>query len=179
MVEATGGGLSDARDSRVAAAPTLGQVVYGDVPVLPGLERPEAWREHRQQVIDALGVTNAFQLALAERVALLLWRLKRAALYETVATTAVRTRTAVAKLTSPARRPAAPRSKKEGSADDAERAARLEEARDMLGWAEWVEDGLMSEPVQRRVAQAEAHLARQLALTLKWLRESQERSGRA
>jgi hypothetical protein len=56
-----------------------------DVPVLPG-ERAEDWEEHRDGILRSLAPAGALEQALAERVALCLWRLRRAAAYETAVT---------------------------------------------------------------------------------------------
>lgn len=52
------------------------------VPVIPG-EDAAVWEDHRAAVVDALIPTGAMEEALAERIALLLWRLGRVARYET------------------------------------------------------------------------------------------------
>jgi hypothetical protein len=56
-------------------------------PVLPG-ESPEEWEEHRAGVLEGLRPEGALEGCLAERVALALWRLRRAAAYETAVTAA-------------------------------------------------------------------------------------------
>jgi hypothetical protein len=61
---------------------------YSALPVLPGLERAEDWEAHRSGILQSLAPAGNLEEALAERVALALWRLKRTAAYET-ATTAV------------------------------------------------------------------------------------------
>ena len=47
--------------------------------VVPGLETPEAWEEHRDAILDSLAPQNALEAALAERAALAIWRLTRCA----------------------------------------------------------------------------------------------------
>jgi len=61
--------------------------IYSNVPVVPG-EYPEAWEAHRAGVVDSLAPVGLLEVNLAERAALLLWRLQRLARYEaeTVAT---------------------------------------------------------------------------------------------
>jgi hypothetical protein len=56
-----------------------------NVPVLPG-ERPEDWEAHRAGIFRSLVPVGALEEDLAGRVALCLWRLRRAAAYETVVT---------------------------------------------------------------------------------------------
>lgn len=52
------------------------------VPVLPGLERVREWETHRVGVLESLAPVGHLETVLAERVALLLWRLNRVAAYE-------------------------------------------------------------------------------------------------
>src|SRR5262245_23337762 len=56
-----------------------------DLPVLPG-ERAEDWEAHRQGILASLVPAGALEEALAGRVALCLWRLRRVAQYETAVT---------------------------------------------------------------------------------------------
>jgi len=56
-------------------------------PVLP-TESPDEWATHRVGIVDALAPAGALEVALAERVALLLWRLGRVARFETTVATA-------------------------------------------------------------------------------------------
>lgn len=51
------------------------------VPVIPG-EDASVWEGHRGEVVDALAPVGAVEESLAERIALLLWRLGRVARYE-------------------------------------------------------------------------------------------------
>jgi hypothetical protein len=51
-------------------------------PVIPGVEREEDWLAHRDGVIESLRPEGYLELSLAERVALNLWRLNRAARFE-------------------------------------------------------------------------------------------------
>jgi hypothetical protein len=56
-----------------------------DLPVLPG-ERAEDWQAHRDGIVGSLAPAGGLETALAERVALSLWRLRRVASYETAVT---------------------------------------------------------------------------------------------
>lgn len=56
-------------------------------PVVPGLEKAEDWQEHRAGVLDSLSPKGHLEEVLAERVALLSWRLHRVTRYETAAIT--------------------------------------------------------------------------------------------
>src|SRR5687768_8874543 len=51
-------------------------------PVIPRLESPAAWQQHRALTIEGLAPATALEEALAERVALILWRLGRVTAYE-------------------------------------------------------------------------------------------------
>jgi hypothetical protein len=55
--------------------------IFAAVPVLPG-ENPEAWEAHRAGVVESLAPVGLLEVNLAERSALLLWRLQRLARYE-------------------------------------------------------------------------------------------------
>jgi hypothetical protein len=54
--------------------------------LIPG-ESPEQWREHREGVLFALGAKGALETALADRLALTLWRLQRIASCDAAAVT--------------------------------------------------------------------------------------------
>lgn len=55
--------------------------IYSNVPVVPG-ECPEEWGAHRAGVVTSLAPVGLLEVNLAERAALLLWRLQRLARYE-------------------------------------------------------------------------------------------------
>jgi hypothetical protein len=61
--------------------------IRSPAPVVPGLEKPEDWQEHREGVLESLSPVGHLELVLAERVALLSWRLHRVTRYETGAIT--------------------------------------------------------------------------------------------
>jgi len=52
-------------------------------PVVPGIERVEDWEEHRAGILESLSPEGHLEEVLAERVALLSWRLNRVTRYET------------------------------------------------------------------------------------------------
>ena len=52
-------------------------------PVVPGLEKLEDWEEHRSGILENLSPVGHLEVTLAERVALLSWRLHRVTRYET------------------------------------------------------------------------------------------------
>src|ERR687897_655467 len=51
--------------------------IRSPAPVIPGLEKAEDWEEHRDGVLESLSPEGHLELVLAERVALLSWRLHR------------------------------------------------------------------------------------------------------
>src|SRR5581483_10536898 len=55
------------------------------LPVLPG-ECADDWQAHRDGIVRSLAPAGGLETALAERVALSLWRLRRVASYETAVT---------------------------------------------------------------------------------------------
>ena len=56
-------------------------------PVLPD-ERPKDWNDHRAGIVAALAPVGTLETELVERVALLMWRLRRVVRYETAVTAA-------------------------------------------------------------------------------------------
>jgi hypothetical protein len=61
--------------------------IFAAVPVIPG-EDPGAWEAHRAGVVASLSPVGLLEVNLAERAALLLWRLQRLARYEAETITA-------------------------------------------------------------------------------------------
>ena len=59
--------------------------VFAQTPVLPLVEDENDWLRLRQDVLDWFGLEGEFPGSLGERVAMLIWRLKRAARMETEA----------------------------------------------------------------------------------------------
>jgi hypothetical protein len=57
--------------------------IRSPVPVVPGVEKREDWEAHRDGMLDSLQPEGHLELVLAERVALLSWRLHRVTRYET------------------------------------------------------------------------------------------------
>ena len=54
-----------------------------DAPVIPGFESFEEWEEFRDGIIASYEPEGSLEIELAERIASLLWRLKRAVRWET------------------------------------------------------------------------------------------------
>jgi hypothetical protein len=59
--------------------------IRSPAPVVPGVERKDDWEEHRDGILESLCPEGHLELVLAERVALLSWRLHRVIRYETEA----------------------------------------------------------------------------------------------
>lgn len=57
--------------------------IRSPAPVVPGVENEEDWEEHRERILESLAPVGHLELTLAERVALLSWRLHRVTRYET------------------------------------------------------------------------------------------------
>jgi hypothetical protein len=57
--------------------------IRSPAPVVPGVEKTEDWEEHREGVLESLQPEGHLETVLAERVALLSWRLNRVTRYET------------------------------------------------------------------------------------------------
>ena len=56
--------------------------VLSTTPVIPDVEREEDWDAHRAGMVASLAPQGYLEATLAERIALLLWRLQRVARYE-------------------------------------------------------------------------------------------------
>ena len=59
--------------------------ISSPAPVVPGLEEPADWQEHREGILESLSPVGHLEFTLAERVALTSWRLHRVTRYETEA----------------------------------------------------------------------------------------------
>jgi hypothetical protein len=57
--------------------------IRSPAPVVPGVEKKVDWEEHRDGLLESLSPEGHLELVLAERVALLSWRLHRVTRYET------------------------------------------------------------------------------------------------
>ena len=57
--------------------------IRSPAPVVPGVEKAEEWEEHRDGILESLQPEGHLEEVLAERVALLSWRLHRVTRYET------------------------------------------------------------------------------------------------
>ena len=59
--------------------------IHSHTPVVPGVEKTEDWENHRDGILRSLQPEGYLEEILAERVALLPWRLNRVTRYETEA----------------------------------------------------------------------------------------------
>jgi hypothetical protein len=66
----------------IVATNAIRHGVFAKIPVVPNLERQADWDAHREGVHGSLDPKTHLEYALAERVAILLWRLHRVARYE-------------------------------------------------------------------------------------------------
>jgi hypothetical protein len=57
--------------------------IRSPAPVVPGVEKQEDWEQHRDGVLESMQPEGHLEFVLAERVALLSWRLNRVTRYET------------------------------------------------------------------------------------------------
>jgi hypothetical protein len=57
--------------------------IRSPAPVVPGVENKADWEEHRDGILESLSPEGHLELVLAERVALLSWRLHRVTRFET------------------------------------------------------------------------------------------------
>src|ERR671912_2024329 len=57
--------------------------IRSPAPVVPGVEKAEEWEDRRDGVLDSLSPVGHLEFVLAERVALLSWRLHRVTRFET------------------------------------------------------------------------------------------------
>ena len=56
--------------------------ISSPAPVVPGFENRKDWQEHREGILENLSPVGHLEVTLAERVALLSWRLHRVTRYE-------------------------------------------------------------------------------------------------
>jgi hypothetical protein len=77
------GGPSTQEGKEIARWNATRHGIRSPAPVVPGVEKREDWDEHRDGMLDSLQPEGHLELVLAERVALLSWRLHRVTRYET------------------------------------------------------------------------------------------------
>ena len=71
----------------VASRNTTHHGLYSSSPVIPRLESPQEWAEHHHATLQSLAPQGPLEHTLADRIALILWRLRRVARYEHTVTT--------------------------------------------------------------------------------------------
>ena len=81
--DSTMGGPKTEEGKEVARWNSTRHGIRSPAPVVPGVEKQEDWEEHRDGVLEELAPAGHLELTLAERVALLSWRLHRVTRYET------------------------------------------------------------------------------------------------
>jgi hypothetical protein len=79
----TNGGPVTQKGKEVARWNATRHGIRSPAPVVPGVEKAEDWEEHRDGILDSLQPEGHLEEVLAERVALLSWRLNRVIRYET------------------------------------------------------------------------------------------------
>src|ERR671910_3692235 len=77
------GGPSTEEGKEVARWNATRHGIRSPAPVVPGVEKQENWEEYRDGMLEDLAPLGSLELALAERVATLAWRLHRVIRYET------------------------------------------------------------------------------------------------
>jgi hypothetical protein len=79
------GGPKTAQGKEVVRWNATRHGIRSPAPVVPGVEKAEDWEDHRDGVLESLQPEGHLEEMLAERVALLSWRLHRITRYETEA----------------------------------------------------------------------------------------------
>ena len=82
-LEPVGGGPKTEEGKEVARWNATRHGIRSPSPVVPGVERAKDWEDHRDGVLENVSPLGHLELTLAERVALLSWRLHRVTRYET------------------------------------------------------------------------------------------------
>src|SRR5215203_6502288 len=84
-VGGSGGGPNTEEGKEVVRWNATRHGISSPAPVVPGLEKKEDWQGHRDGILENLAPVGRLEVTLAERVALLSWRLHRVTRYETAA----------------------------------------------------------------------------------------------
>jgi hypothetical protein len=85
IAESEAGGPKTAQGKAVVRWNATRHGISSPRPVVPGLEKQEDWESHRDGIMENLSPVGHLEVTLAERVALLSWRLHRVTRYETEA----------------------------------------------------------------------------------------------
>src|SRR3989337_1510771 len=67
----------------VASRNALKHGILSRAPVIPGLEDPAEWQRHLKGMFESLQPEGHLEAVLAERIAVVLWRLRRVTQHET------------------------------------------------------------------------------------------------
>jgi hypothetical protein len=78
-----GGGPNTEEGKEVVRWNATRHGISSPAPVIPGLEKEEDWQGHKDGILENLAPVGHLEINLAERVALLSWRLHRVTRYET------------------------------------------------------------------------------------------------
>jgi len=79
----SGGGPNTQEGKEVVRWNAIRHGISSPKPVVPGLEKQEDWESHLEGIVENLSPVGHLEVTLAERVALLSWRLHRVTRYET------------------------------------------------------------------------------------------------
>jgi hypothetical protein len=83
LVPSEGGGPKTEEGKEVVRWNATRHGISSPKPVVPGLENTEDWESHLEGIMENLSPVGHLEVTLAERVALLSWRLHRVTRYET------------------------------------------------------------------------------------------------
>jgi hypothetical protein len=82
LVPTVRGGPQTQKGKEVARWNATSHGISSPAPVVPGLERDEDWQEYREAILEHYSPNAPVEHELAERVAVLTWRLRRVTRYE-------------------------------------------------------------------------------------------------
>lgn len=82
MTNSSGGPVTE-NGKAIASRNSTRHGIRSPEPVVPGVEKREDWEAHRDGILENISPVGQLESTLAERVALLSWRLHRVARYET------------------------------------------------------------------------------------------------
>jgi len=82
LVPMVRGGPQTPEGKKVARWNASSHGISSPAPVVPGLERDEDWQEYREAILEHYSPDGPVEHELAERVAVLTWRLRRVTRYE-------------------------------------------------------------------------------------------------
>jgi hypothetical protein len=83
IAESEAGGPKTAQGKAVVRWNATRHGISSPKPVVPGLEKQEDWESHRDGIMENLSPIGHLEITLAERIALLCWRLHRVTRFET------------------------------------------------------------------------------------------------